>query len=369
MKDKRVYAIALTLTPGLGSTSLRKLLDIYPDPAEIFSLSMKKLHELFVTHHNIAEAIHAQSMVPRAEEEVAFADRYHIRVLFCTDDDFPQRLNRCCPDTPVVLYRHGDCDLNPNRSLAVVGSRKATSHGKETTHRIIDGLRDQSVCIVSGLAYGIDTAAHTAALDCGLPTVAVLGHGLDRIYPTQNRSLAKRIIEQGGALLTEYTSHTAISPGNFPARNRIIAALSDGTLVVEAARTGGALITASIAGSYNREVMAVPGRPTDTYSEGCNRLIVDHRASMVRNAGDVTDVLGWPNLPKEGVQQEMFVQLNADEQHIVDLLVARDVMLLDELAVACEMTLPRMAALLLDMEFSGLIQALPGGRYQALKKG
>ena len=360
------------MIPGLGSTSLRKLLDIYPDPEEIFTLSMKELRELFEKHSDIAGAIHSQSTVPRAEEEVAFADRYHIHVLFCNDDRFPKRLNSsCCTDAPVLLYQHGDCDLNANRTLAVVGSRKATAHGKETTHRIVDGLRDQSVCVVSGLAYGIDTAAHTAALDCGLPTVAVLGHGLDRIYPPQNRTLAKRIIDQGGALITEYASHTPISPGNFPARNRIIAALSDGTLVVEAARTGGALITAAIAGSYNREVMSVPGRPTDTYSEGCNRLIVDRRASMVRNADDVMDVMGWPqnDMPHKGVQQELFVQLNADEQHIVDLLVDQDVMLMDELAEACEMTLPRMAALLLDMEFRGLIQAMPGGRYRALKKG
>ena len=254
--------------------------------------------------------------------------------------------------------------------LAVVGSRHATTHGKEATHRIIEGLQYPSPCIVSGLAYGIDTAAHSAALDNGLSTIAVLGHGLDRIYPTQNRTLAKRIIDQGGALLTEYPSFSPITPGNFPARNRIIAALSDATLVVEAARTGGALITAAIAGSYNREVMAVPGRPTDTYSEGCNNLIVDHRANMIRNATDVCDLLGWPQetASKEGIQQELFVQLDPTEQHIIDLLIEHDILLLDELATACNLTLPRTAAILLDMELRGLIAALPGGRYQTLGK-
>lgn len=369
--DPRLYAIALTLTPGLGSISLRKLLDIYPDPAEIFALPMTKLRELFGSHIDIAEAIHNKSMMQRSQEEIDFVDRYHIQVLFRTDDNFPRRLNSsCCTDAPVLLYQHGNCDLNATRTLAVVGSRKATVHGKEMTHRIVEGLRDKSVCVVSGLAYGIDTAAHTAALDCELPTVAVLGHGLDRIYPYQNRGLAQRIIEHGGALLTEYTVHTPISAGNFPARNRIIAALGDGTLVVEAARKGGALITAAIAGSYNREVMAVPGRPTDTYSEGCNSLIVDRRASIVRNADDVADVMGWPRseTTSSGVQQEMFVQLSKEEQRIVDLLVDRDVMLLDDLAVACGQTLPRMAATLLEMELRGLVQALPGGRYQTLHK-
>lgn len=369
--DKRKYAIALTMTPGLGSSSLRKLLDIYPDPAEIFTLPMGKLRELFGSHVEIAESIHAKSMIPRAEEELAFVDRYHIQVLFCTDDRFPKRLNSsCCTDAPVLLYQHGTCDLNAERTIAIVGSRRATVHGKETTHRIVDGLRDPSVCVVSGLAYGIDTAAHTAALDCNLPTVAVLGHGLERIYPQQNRPLAKRIIEHGGALVTEYPSHSPITPGNFPARNRIIAALGDATLVVEAARTGGALITAAIAGSYNREVMAVPGRPADTYSEGCNNLIIDHRANMVRNAADVMDVLGWTKKPDSdaGVQQELFVQLDPTEQRIVDLLVENDVMLLEEVASACELTLPRAAALLLEMELRGLILALPGGRYQTMNK-
>lgn len=368
-KDKRIYEIALTLTPGLGSTSLRKLLDIYPDPAEIFSLSESQLRQLFGTHADIAEAIHAGSTLQRAEEEVAFADRYHIQVLFCTDEAFPQRLNSgSCTDAPVLLYCRGNCDLNSPRTLAVVGTRRATAHGKESTRRIVEGLRDESVCIVSGLAYGIDTTAHVAALDCGLPTVAVLGHGLDRIYPPQNRALAQRIIQQGGALLTEYTSNTAINPGYFPARNRIIAAMGDGTLVVEAARKGGALITATIAGSYNREVMAVPGRPADTYSEGCNNLIVDHRASMVRNANDVRETMAWPRTETapQGVQQELFVELSPTERQILEMITAQDTMTLDNLAIACVITLPRMAAILLEMELRGLVQALPGGRYQAL---
>lgn len=367
--DKRVYEIALTLIPGLGSTSLRKLLDIYPDPEEIFAMSIEQLHNIFGSHAEISEAIHSQATVRRAENEVAFADRFGIRILFFTDEAFPQRLNGdSCSDAPALLYCHGNCDLNASRSLSVVGSRRATAHGVEQTHRIVEGLRDNQVCVVSGLAYGIDTAAHKAALECGLPTVAVLGHGLDRIYPPQNRPLAQRILQQGGALLTEYISGTAINPGYFPARNRIIAALGDGTLVVEAARKGGALITAAIAGSYNREVMAVPGRPTDTYSEGCNNLIVAQRASLVRHADDVMEVMGWPReeTRQQGVQQELFAQLSPTEQRIRDLIVAQDALSLDQLAVACEMTLPRMAAIMLEMELRGLVQALPGGRYQAM---
>ncbi|KWW31030.1 MAG: Rossmann fold nucleotide-binding protein Smf [bacterium P3] len=368
--DKRVYEIALTMIPGLGSTSCRKLLDICPDPAEIFALPMSKLRELFGMHAEIAEAIHSKSSVPRAEEELAYADRYHIQVLFYTDDAFPRRLNRAgCTDAPVLLYQHGTCDLNAERSLAVVGSRRATAHGKEATRRIIEGLGGESVCVVSGLAYGIDTAAHDAALEYGLPTVAVLGHGLDRIYPPQNRSLAQRIVDQGGALVTEFASRTSINAGNFPARNRIIAALGDGTLVVESAKKGGALITASIAGSYNREVMAVPGRPTDVYSAGCNTLIVAQRAAMVRHADDLMEVMGWSRraTTQEGVQVELYPVLDPSEQRIVTLLTERDTMLLDELAACCGLTLPRAAAMLLEMELRGLIQALPGGRYQVLR--
>lgn len=367
----RIYAVALSMVPGLGCRGYRTLLDVYPDPQEVFSLSESGLKELFGRHTNIIDTIRSRSLIERAENEVRLAESKKIRILFCGDDDYPQRLNNSsCSDCPPILYVVGKCNLNGYRALGVVGTRRATMHGRETAHRIVCDLGQEQVTIVSGLAYGIDTVAHTAALECGLPTVAVLGHGLDRIYPAANRGLAQRIVENGGCIVTEYTYGTEINAAYFPARNRIIAALSDGTMVVEAAEKGGALITATIAGSYNREVMAVPGRPTDNYSVGCNNLLIEHRASLVCTARDVMRTMGWYDEKKTigGTQQELFVAVTDAEQKIIDMLVEKDVMTLDELATQTESTLSRMAATMLEMELRGLVKVLPGSRYQAFRR-
>jgi DNA processing protein len=221
--------------------------------------------------------------------------------------------------------------------------------------------------IVSGLAYGIDTEAHTAALDNGMPTVAVLGHGLDTIYPHSNRSLAKRILDQGGALLTEYPLDTEIQPAYFPARNRIVAALADATVVVESAERGGGLITANIANGYNREVFAVPGRLDDPLSQGCNNLIANNKAIIIRNAGDLYFQMGWKstiNNARHHEQQELFATLKADEQQIANLLQEYREMTMDEMEKKSDLSLPKIASLLMEMELKGAIRCLPGKIYK-----
>lgn len=359
--------IALTMTPGLGPTSVRKLVDLYPD-TDIFSLPAKELDETFGTHHDIAASIVGKTAFPRAEQELAFCEKNHIRPLFFTDNAFPQRLNRPeTSDCPALLYVMGSADLNPERPVAVVGTRKATQQGRDNTERIIGELKAYNTPIVSGLAYGIDTAAHTAALKFSLPTVAVLGHGLDQIYPTQNRTLAKNILEHGGALVTEYPSGTGINPRFFPARNRIIAALSDATVVVEASEKGGALITAALAGGYQREVFALPGRLSDTYSRGTNNLIATNKALLARNADDIAFHLGWPlaqqQLSLESQLGIEAVKLSAQEKHVVDTLRTRDSLSLDEIASLVNLSLPQTAALLFNLELKDLLRTLPGHLY------
>ena len=282
------YHIALTLIPGLGNRGIRQLLALCPEPEALFSMSHAQLKEIFQRHDSIISTIESKAVVAQAEQMLPLMEGYGVDTLFCTEADYPQRLNEAgCEDTPVLLYRKGRCNLNANHSVAMVGSRKCTDYGICTTTRLVQEMKADNTLIVSGLAYGIDTAAHTAALDNGLPTVAVMGHGLDIVYPYQNRYLARRILDQGGALLSEYPIHTGINAAYFPARNRIVAALSDATIVVEAAERGGALITANIANSYHREVFAVPGRLDDSLSEGCNNLIINNKAVMIRNAGDL----------------------------------------------------------------------------------
>lgn len=365
----KLNQIALSMIPGLGPTSCRKLLEVYPGQ-DIFDLPPTELKMAFGSHQAVMEAIRNKSTHSRAEEELRFCERNGIRVLFCTDADYPRRLNREeTADCPVVLYALGQADLNAEKAVAVVGTRRATPQGRDNTDRLVGQLQPLMPTVVSGLAYGIDTAAHTSALDYGLPTVAVLGHGLDRIYPSSNRGLAARILKQGGALVTEYTSGTAINPRYFPARNRIIAALSDATLVVEASEKGGALITAAIANGYHREVFAVPGRLTDTYSRGTNNLIATQRAQLVRDAHDLADYMGWP-MPQEsatsGSQQELFPSLSADGQRLYDLLTKHQQLTIDELVSLCGLPMPRVAGILFELEMQKVVRALPGRLYQSV---
>lgn len=361
---------ALTFTAGISNAAIRRLVDLYPDE-DIFALPPSELNAAFGTHKKIVENIRNKSAFERAEEELRFCEANHIRMLFFTDADYPARLNsQETDDCPVLLYCLGSADLNPVRSVSVVGTRKATAIGRNNTDQLVRELTGYGPHIVSGLAYGIDTAAHAAALDHGLPTVAVLGHGLDRIYPAPNRPLAKRIIESGGALVTEYPSGTAINPRFFPARNRIIAALSDATVVVEASEKGGALITAAIANSYHRDVFALPGRLGDTYSRGTNNLIATNRALLARGARDIAFQLGWPI---EGVQMAMddikeTEPLNADERRIVDQLAEHDHLTLDELAALTGFSLAKTAAALFNLELANRIHTLPGHSYQLSRR-
>ena len=230
-------------------------------------------------------------------------------------------------------------------------------------------MKTDNTTIVSGLAYGIDTAAHTAALDNGLPTVAVMGHGLDIVYPYQNRLLARKIVEQGGTLLSEYPVGTGINAAYFPARNRIVAALSDATIVVEAAERGGALITANMANSYHREVFAVPGRLGDPLSEGCNNLVIHNKAVMIRNAGDLFYQMGWKNTFDRQRQKEeqlaIFSSLSSSEQAVVQLLTDNNEMTMDEIVAKSGMPLPKIASIMMDLELKNVVRCLPGRLYKA----
>lgn len=365
----KVSQIALSLIPGLGPTSCRKLLEAYPGE-DIFALPPTELKLAFGNHRSIIDAIRNKSTHARAEQELKQAEGHGVRILFCEEADYPQRLNREeTQDCPVILYVLGKADLNAERSIAIVGTRRSTPQGRDTTDRLVSQFKPLNPNIVSGLAYGIDTAAHTAALDHGLPTVAVLGHGLDLIYPPSNRNLAAKIIAEGGALVTEYPMGTAINPRYFPARNRIIAALSDATIVVEASEKGGALITAAIASGYHREVFAVPGRLTDTYSRGTNNLIATQRALLVRHADDVADNMGWPrceNNSPEATQAKLFPTLAPDAQHLYELLKKNQQLTIDELVTLSGKTMTHVAGILFNLEMQKLVRALPGHLYQPI---
>lgn len=368
MKRDYFYELALTLLPGIGCRAQRQLLDMTGSAKALFEMSASDLRGLFGKHRQVVDAIVGKTVFAAAEAEMRFVEKNRIELFFCMEEDYPQRLNRPdCNDCPTLLFALGGADLNPRRAVSVVGTRKATPQGIVLAERLVEGLRNEGVTVVSGLALGIDATAHRASLQQGVPTVAVLAHGLNRLYPPQNRQLAKQILNSGGMLLTEMRSDTRMSPGLFPARNRIIAALSDATVVVEASKSGGALITANIASSYHREIFAFPGRIEDKYSEGCNAIIASCKAMLIRGADDLMLQMGWDRTAAGVARQTtLFPKLEPDEQTIYDLLQSHPESSIDTLRELCDLALPRMATALLSLELKGCCQCLPGKVYKVL---
>ena len=354
MNNDYFYEIALTMLPGVGCQTQRQLLEIVGSAKALFEMPKKELKDLFGDRKKIVDAIAEKSVFGEAEKELEFVEKNHIKVLFYNESEYPQRLNRPgCEDSPILLYSLGDVDCNAARTISVAGTRRATPEGIDLATALVKELREEEVTVVSGLALGIDTAAHTAALDVALPTVAVLGHGLDRIYPSMNRNLGR--------------SGTALSAGLFPARNRIIAAMSDATIVVEASVKGGALITANIATSYNRELFAFPGRVKDKYSEGCNAIIASGKAMLIRGADDLMANMGWERKGKmAGKQTTLFPELEGDEKVVYDIVDKGDGMTMDEIRALCDMTLPQIATALLGLELKNVCRCLPGKVYKTI---
>lgn len=301
----------------------------------------------------------------RAEVEQAFCQQHKIKVLTPNDADYPQRLNEC-QDAPLVLYYMGSADLNQLHVINIIGTRRCTQYGQDLIARFVRDLHQlcPQVLIVSGLAYGIDICAHRHALDQGFETVGVLAHGLDQIYPTRHKETAKKMLEQGG-LLTEYMTQMEPLPGNFVSRNRIVAGMSDATILVESAAKGGGLITCSIARSYSRDVFAFPGAVGAPYSEGCNRLIRDNGAGLITSADDFVKAMGWQTIEdkSEPVERQLFVDLTPEEQQVVNILQQNNDLQLNMLSVQANIPIGQLTALLFQMEMKGIVKALAGGTY------
>lgn len=364
--DDLLYKIALTLIPGVGSVNGKSLVAYCGGVKAVFMEKKSALLRIPGIGEQTVHSISNHNVFGRAEEELAFIEKNNIKPLFYLDKEYPVRLKQC-HDSPLLLFFKGKTDLNVPRIVAMVGTRKATEYGRDMCRKIIEGLIEYNVLIVSGLAYGVDTWSHKSALDHNLETVAVLGHGLDRIYPYANRALAERMLTSGG-LLSEYGSNTMPDRENFPMRNRIIAGMSDAIVVVEAGESGGALITADIANSYNRDVFAVPGRIGDPHSEGCNKLIKINKAALIQSARDISYLLNWdvPKRAAKTVQRQLFLSLSPDEELIVNTLKEKGDLEIDTLLIETKMLPSKAATVLLNMEFEGLIRCLPGKVYRLI---
>lgn len=362
-----LHQIALTKVNGVGPAVARHLLSQFGSAEAIFSASKKQLRAIPYVRESIADAITSTATLSAAESELEFIEKHGIRLLFFSEKDYPKRL-RNCADAPILLYYKGNADLDNARVVSIVGTRNATAYGVSLCQELVSGLKAHDTLIVSGLAHGIDSHAHRAALAQELATVGVLGHGLDRIYPAANRNMAARMLDNGG-LLTEFPSGTIPERTNFPMRNRIIAGLADVTIVVEAAFKGGALITAEIANSYNRDVCAFPGNTQQEFSAGCNYLIKTHRAHLIQGIKDLEYLMDWTvaeTSKPAGKQLPLHVSLDTNEQRVHDVIREAGSLAIDDLMIQVKWPQSKLAMTLLQLEIKGAIVALPGKVYKAV---
>jgi DNA processing protein len=364
MNPDLFYLIALSNTAGIGSVTAKQLIAHCGSAQAVFSTPRNTLLAIPGIGKKTAEALLTKSGFACAEAEMNFLAQYHIQAHSYLESSYPRRL-KACEDGPVVLYQKGTLNLNAKRILAIVGTRNATHYGLDFCARFVENLRPLDVVIISGLAYGIDAAAHREALKHNIPTAAILAHGLDRVYPSLHHSLARQMADQGGALLTEYGQNTIPDRENFPKRNRIVAGICDAIVIVEAAKKGGALITAEIANSYHRDVFAVPGRVGDTFSAGCNHFIKTHKAALLTDVHDLEYLLGWKKQTTSSAQTRLFETLTPLEQSLLHNIqqAPNQLCSLEALCQAAQLPVSKILSTLMNLEIKGLVKNLPGKIY------
>ncbi|MGM9802598.1 MAG: DNA-processing protein DprA [Muribaculaceae bacterium] len=364
--DELTYRIAFASVSNMGIELAKKFLDVLPSEKDFFAISQRELQLITNSKSKITSSDYRNKKLEMAKREIDFIAKNNIKPLYFTDKDYPSRLLNA-PDAPIMVYGMGDCDLNAKHMIAIVGTRHATPYGKKMVDRFVEDISAElsDTIVVSGLAYGVDIAAHEACLKHNVPTIAVLAHGLNTIYPSIHRRYAVDIVHSNGMLLTDYTSQSIMNRGNFVARNRIVAALTDCTIVVESAQKGGALITARIAQSYNREVFAVPGRIYDDYSSGCNKLIQQNGASIFTDFNSLVDAMQWHTNTSVSTprQQSLFPELSPEEDAVLKLLKDNDCMHINTITTALQKPVYQLLGIMVELEFKGLVHALPGSRY------
>ncbi|MCP9753301.1 DNA-processing protein DprA [Ferruginibacter sp. HRS2-29] len=364
MNNELLYQLALTLTPNIGDVHSKTLISIYGNASDIFKAPMHQLEKIEGIGRIRARSIKSFTDLSACEEEIRFLEKEKIIPIFITEEMYPQRLLNCY-DSPPLLFFKGNTNLNAGKIVSIVGTRSNSEYGRQMCERMVEELRQQNVTVVSGLAFGIDTIAHRAALKNNLPTIGVLAHGLDRIYPSQNHSLAREMQEYGG-LLTDFRSGTSPDRQNFPRRNRIVAGICDALIVIESNRRGGSLITAEIAASYNKDLFAIPGRVNDIKSEGCNYLIKNNKATMITSSDDIFLEMNWmpKTRPAKKQQRELFIEFSQSEKIILTILQESPPLQLDEIYRRSGLGSGIVAEALLMLEMQGIVESLPGKKYK-----
>lgn len=363
--EELVSVLALQKVEGVGDIIAKKLMSHFGSAQEIFSSDGQKLKSIEHVGPALVRKLKDKSVFAKAEAEAKFIADSGIKVTTFRDGDYPERLKHCV-DGPLLLFSTGNINLKDRKILSIVGTRQVTAHGADFCRKLIADLVPWNPIIVSGFAYGVDIIAHQAAIENGLQTIAITGNGLNHVYPKPHKKFVKPINENGG-FMTEFWSHYFPAPENFVRRNRIVAGMSEATVVIESAEKGGSLITANLANDYSREVFAVPGRVTDTFSQGCNKLIKTQRAHLLTGVEDLVYVLNWDlETDSKPVQKQLFVSLSDEEQSIYDFLARNDKQLLDILSLECGIPIHRLSSVLLTMELKGVVRPLPGKLFEAI---
>ncbi len=365
MNQDLLHLIGLTMVPQIGDIHAKALLTHFGSASAVFKARKSELSKIAGIGEIRAESVKSFSDFERVEAELTFIEKYNINVLSHTHPDYPKKLLHCV-DAPVAIYYKGNADLNASHIISVIGTRNNTDYGRDMTQHILDTLDLEDVLVVSGLAYGIDSIAHKYALKKKIPTVGVLAHGLDTLYPAANKRMAKEMIENGG-LLTEFMSGTNPDKQNFPKRNRLVAGMADAVVVVETDIRGGSMITAELANAYNKDVFAIPGKIPDPKSAGCNYLIMNNKAALIRDGKDITDMMNWSRPSTKLIQKKLFPELSPVEASIVEMLERQEKVHIDEINTLCTgTTSSSIAAGILKLELEGIIKSLPGKIYKLL---
>lgn len=363
-EQELIYLLALQKVPNIGDISAKKLLRKLGSAEAIFKSTKKELMLIEGFGSLKIKSLHDASHLEEAERELQFMKKEEIEVSYFEDKNYPTYLKHCI-DSPILLFQKGNIDLKHKKIISIVGTRKATNHGIAFCEQLIEELAPLNPVIVSGFAYGVDICAHKAAIANNLQTIGCLAHGLDQIYPKVHAKYQAEVLNHGG-FMTDFWSGSFFDRKNFIKRNRIIAGMSEATIVIESADKGGSLVTADIANSYDREVFAVPGRVSDQLSRGCNNLIKTQQARLLSSAADLVYVLNWDIENKAKKQPQLFVELSPQEELVLESLQKSGKSEMDVIAIACKMPTFKLNPILLSLELKGLVRPLPGKQFEVI---
>jgi DNA processing protein len=357
-----IYKIAFANLHGIGPYRGAQLLSKIGSLDEMFSLSSKEIYLRTGISKLTIQNLNRNDALENAEKQFNFNEKHDVKTHFFLDSDYPRRLKQCA-DLPMILFSKGNMNLNDEKIVAIVGTRNQTEYGLGLLHELIQSFSDNNILVVSGLAYGVDISAHRLCIEHNIPTLAVLGHGLDRIYPSRHKNTAIKMLDSGG-LLTEFGIGTNPDRENFPMRNRIVAGLADATIVIESKSKGGSMITAELANDYNRDVFAFPGDVYRPYSEGCNQLLRTNKAQLITNGNDFLTFMNWNlknSIPKQKI---LFENFNDEEKMVLEVLKDQTDVHMDVLSIKTQLSPSKINVLLFNLEMKNAVNQIPGKRYR-----